>query len=104
MYKIMYAGSKEIQYMFCMEHAPYMNEAVANIIKALRDKADYSQEQLAGFAKTSRSQIAQLEAGTRGVTLSSLFWIADSFGIPFLELVSMIAEERDRLGGQTQQD
>lgn len=83
--------------MIPMDYAPYMNEAVANILKGLRGKAAYSQEQVAGFAKTSRSQIAQLEAGTRGVTLNSLFWIAESFGIPFLELIAMIEEERNRL-------
>lgn len=74
-----------------------MNEAVASVVKRLRLKAGFTQEMLAGFAKTSRSQIAQLEAGTRGVTLSSLFWISESFGIPFLKLLETIEAERLRL-------
>ena len=80
-----------------MENVPNMNEAVANIIKSLRTKADFTQEQLAGFAKTSRSQIAQLEAGKRGITLTSLFWLSESFNIPFMELIKMINDERTRL-------
>lgn len=80
-----------------MENAPLINEAVANIVKALRKKSRFTQEQLAGFAKTSRSQIAQLEAGTRGVTLHSLYWLAESFNTPFAEFLRMIAEERRRL-------
>lgn len=80
-----------------MENAPLVNEAVANIVKDLRKKANYTQEQLAGFAKTSRSQIAQLEAGKRGVTLHSLYWIAESFSIPFHDLLRMVAEEHHRL-------
>ncbi len=77
-----------------MENAPHMNEAVAAVIRALRKKSRFSQEQLAGYAKTSRSQIAQLEAGKRGVTLSSLYWLSESLGVPFLELVAMIDRER----------
>ncbi|SBV92124.1 hypothetical protein KL86DPRO_10308 [uncultured delta proteobacterium] len=80
-----------------MENAPHINEAVANIVKALRKKSRFTQEQLAGFAKTSRSQIAQLEAGTRGVTLHSLYWLAESFNTPFIDFLKMIAEERRRL-------
>ena len=80
-----------------MENVPFMNEAVANIIKQLRARADFTQEQLAGFAKTSRSQIAQIEAGKRGITLTSLYWLADSFEMPFLDLVTMINDERKRL-------
>lgn len=80
-----------------MDNVPYLNEAVANIVESLRKKSGYTQEQLAGFAKTSRSQIAQLEAGKRGVTLASLFWLAESFNIPFLGFIRMIHEERARL-------
>ena len=74
-----------------------MNEAIAITVKKLRKKAKYSQEQLAGFAKTSRSQIAQLEAGTRGVTLHSLYWVTESFGLSFLDLVLMVEQERKKL-------
>lgn len=80
-----------------MENVPYMNEAVANVIKSLRATANFTQEQLAGFAKTSRSQIAQVEAGKRGITLTSLFWLAESFNIPFMELIKRINDERNRL-------
>lgn len=80
-----------------MENAPYMNKAVAIVLKQLRKKSGYSQEQLAGFARTSRSQIAQLEAGTRGVTLNSLYWIADSFKLEFIELVEMIDQVHKQL-------
>lgn len=80
-----------------MENVPFMNEAVANVIKKLRAKANLTQDQLAGFAKTSRSQVAQIEAGTRGITLTSLYWLADSFEMSFLDLVIMIDEERNRL-------
>ena len=80
-----------------MENVPFMNEAVANIVKKLRAKMNFTQDQLAGFAKTSRSQIAQIEAGKRGITLTSLYWLADSFEMPFLDLIIMINDERKRL-------
>ena len=83
-----------------MDTVPLINEAVANIVKQLRRKSRFTQEQLAGFARTSRSQIAQLEAGKRGVTLHSLYWIAESFNIPFDDFLNMIAAERHRLKKQ----
>lgn len=80
-----------------MDNVPYLNEAVAVIVRELRVKSGYTQEQLAGFAKTSRSQIAQLETGQRGVTLSSLFWLAESFNVPFMKFLGMIHDERLKL-------
>lgn len=95
----MYTNFKEADYTLFMDAAPYMNKAVGNVIRQLRKKHDYSQEELAGFAKTSRSQIAQLESGARGVTLNSLYWIAEAFGLTFQELLNMVLKEKKNLEG-----
>lgn len=80
-----------------MENAPYVNEAVANVIKKLRKECNYTQEELAGFSRTSRSQIAQLESAQRGVTLNSLFWIAEGFNLSFEDFLQKVLIERKKL-------
>ena len=82
---------------YAMENAPYVNEAVANVIKRLRKEKNLTQEQLAGFARTSRSQIAQLESGKRGVTLNTLYWIADGVGLSFDEILALVLNAKRSL-------
>ena len=49
-------------------------------IKMLRKKNNLTQRQVAAKAKMPQSVIARLESGTHGVSLDTLYKIADVFG------------------------
>ena len=56
-------------------------------VRALRQEAGLSQEELALRLKLSRTYLSQLEAGRRNVSLRTAERIAHGLGVPLAELV-----------------
>lgn len=51
-------------------------------VRALRDEADLSQEELAFRAGMKRTYLSDLERGTRNPTVRALGRLADALGVP----------------------
>ena len=57
----------------------------ANRIRELREKAGYSQNELAGIAGVSQSHLRRVELGQAGITIDHLQMVCDALGISLKE-------------------
>ena len=80
-----------------MEDYKYLNEAITNVIKRLRQSAGLSQQKLADLAGIDRLYVLQLERGKFRPTLNSIFFLARGFGLAPQTLVELIEVERRSL-------
>lgn len=62
-------------------------EALAVVIRSARTHRNISQEKLAGLAKLHRNGLGRIERGEVGLSLSTLWLIADVLGMSASELV-----------------
>ena len=86
-------------YAYGMEEYPFLNEAVASVLRTQREEHDLSKKRLSELAKIERAYITSLERGEKRPTLNVLFYLSDAFGLLPSDLVKLIEEERRRLGG-----
>lgn len=65
-------------------------------LRQLREKAGYSQNELAGIAGISQSHLRRVELGQAGITVEHLQMICDAFNITLKEFFDYTTE-RDEL-------
>lgn len=63
------------------------NVALGNRIKRMREKADLSQEQLAGKVGLTQTTISLIETGKRGISIGTLQKIASALGTKTKDLI-----------------
>ena len=80
-----------------MEKIPYLEHAVANIVKKLRETSGLSLRHFADFARLSHSGIRQYENGSRTISLNVLYLLSDAVKMSPRDLVDMIESERQSL-------
>ena len=56
-----------------MEEYPFLNEAVASVLRTQREEHDLSKKRLSELAKIERAYITSLERGEKRPTLNVLF-------------------------------
>ena len=67
-----------------------LQEAFGEILRTLRNKIGFSQEQLALDCSLDRTYISLLERGLRQPTLTTLFVLADSLGVKPSKLIKSV--------------
>ena len=73
-----------------MEKYPYLNEAVANVLKGKREALGMSKRKLSELAMIERAYITGLENGKWNVSLNVLFCLSEALEIKpdvFIQLV-----------------
>lgn len=66
-------------------------------IRDLREKAGYSQNELAGRAGISQSHLRRVELGQAGITVNHLEMVCDALGISLKEFFNVSTEKDDFL-------
>lgn len=59
-----------------------LREILGSNVRQLRQKKNWSQEELAGRADLSQTYVSQLESGQRAVTIDVLDQLARALGVP----------------------
>lgn len=77
-----------------MEDYPKLTEAVARVLRRLREDAGFSKRKLASLTTIDRVYLLQLEQGKYRPTLNSIFLIAQAFGMQPDRLTALIEQER----------
>lgn len=80
-----------------MEDFPHLTEAVSRVLMRLREDAGLSKRRLAMISNLDRVYLLQVEQGKYRPTLNFIFLLAQAFGMPAGELVTLIEEEQRRL-------
>lgn len=62
--------------------------ALGRVVRAARDRADLTQEDLADRSKIDVKRIQRIEAGTVNVTVKTLVKIATALDVPLWELMA----------------
>ena len=70
-----------------------LQSAFGEILRTVRTKAGFSQEQLALDCSLDRTYISLLERGLRQPTLTTLFTLANSLGIKPSKLINLVEAE-----------
>jgi len=70
-----------------------LQKAFGDILRQKRNKAGFSQEQLALECSLDRTYISLLERGLRQPTLATLFTLANSLGIKPSKLINSVESE-----------
>lgn len=74
-----------------MEKYPYLNEAVAEVLKTRR--AALGMSKLSELAMIERAYITGLENGKWNVTLNVLFYLSEALELDPVEFVRLVKEE-----------
>lgn len=77
-----------------MEDYPKLTEAVARVLRRLREDAGFSKRKLANLTTIDRVYLLQLEQGKYRPTLNSIFLIAQAFGMQPDRQIALIEQER----------
>lgn len=77
-----------------MEDYPKLTEAVARVLRRLREDAGFSKRKIANLTTIDRVYLLQLEQGKYRPTLNSIFLIAQAFGMQPDRLIALIEQER----------
>ena len=80
-----------------MEKVQFLDQAIANIAKKVRETSGLSYQKFADFARMSKTHMSQIEKAERGASLNSIYLIADAVRMSPVELVNQIEGERQRL-------
>lgn len=76
-----------------MEKYPYLNEAVAEVLKTRRAALGMSKRKLPELAMIERAYITGLENGKWNVTLNVLFYLSEALELDPVEFVRLVKEE-----------
>lgn len=76
-----------------MEKYPYLNEAVAEVLKTRRAALGMSKRNLSELAMIERAYITGLENGKWNVTLNVLFYLSEALELDPVEFVRLVKEE-----------
>ena len=64
-----------------MEKYPYLNEAIASVLRKKREELGMSKRKLSELAMIERAYITGLEAGKWNATMNVIFYLSESLGI-----------------------
>lgn len=70
------------------EPASHHRKVFAENVRAAREKADLTQEQLAWAAGLHQTEIARIEKGTRNPGLDTIVKVAHGLGVPAEQLMN----------------
>ena len=76
-----------------MEKYPYLNEAVAEVLKTRRAALGMRKRKLSELAMIERAYITGLENGKWNVTLNVLFYLSEALELDPVEFVRLVKEE-----------
>ena len=76
-----------------MEKYPYLNEAVAEVLRTRRAALGMSKRKLLELAMIERAYITGLENGKWNVTLNVLFYLSEALELDPVEFVRLVKEE-----------
>ncbi len=74
-----------------------IDQAIANVLRELREKKDLSQEQLSFDAELHRTYISQLERGLKSVTVKTLIRITTVLEIEIDVFMKKVINEFKKL-------
>ena len=74
---------------------------VGERIRLLREKAGYSQNELAGLADVSQTHLRRVELGQAGITVDKLQQVCDILGLSLTDFFDYSTLERDELAEAT---
>ena len=80
-----------------MKKYPYLNEAVANILKEKREALGMSKRKLSELAMIERAYITGLENGKWNVTLNVLFFLSEALEIRPDVFIQLVMNEVENL-------
>ena len=80
-----------------MEKYPYLNEAVANVLKQRREALAMSKRKLSELAMIERAYITGLENGKWNVTLNVLFFLSEALEVEPERFVGLVRNEIENL-------
>lgn len=80
-----------------MEKYPYLNEAVANILRHRRESLGMSKRKLSELAMIERAYITGLENGKWNVTLNVLFFLSEALEIRPEVFIKLVMDEVENL-------
>ncbi|MEG6592758.1 MULTISPECIES: helix-turn-helix domain-containing protein [unclassified Desulfovibrio] len=80
-----------------MEKYPYLNEAVANVLKERREALAMSKRKLSELAMIERAYITGLENGKWNVTLNVLFFLSEALEVEPERFVGLVRNEIENL-------
>lgn len=74
-----------------------IDQAIANVLRELREDKGLSQEQLSFDAELHRTYISQLERGLKSVTVKTLLRITDVLGVELHVFIKKVSDEYNKL-------
>ncbi|MCH5143519.1 helix-turn-helix domain-containing protein [Desulfovibrio sp. UIB00] len=80
-----------------MEKYPYLNEAVANILKGRREALGMSKRKLSELAMIERAYITGLENGKWNVSLNVLFFLSEALEIKPDAFIRLVIDEAESI-------
>lgn len=89
--------SRKFRYTDGMEKYPYLNEAVANVLKERREALAMSKRKLSELAMIERAYITGLENGKWNVTLNVLFFLSEALEVEPERFVGLVRDEIENL-------
>ena len=89
--------SRKFRYTDEMEKYPYLNEAVANVLKERREALAMSKRKLSELAMIERAYITGLENGKWNVTLNVLFFLSEALEVEPERFVGLVRDEIENL-------
>ena len=92
-----HAVSRKFRYTDGMEKYPYLNEAVANVLKERREALAMSKRKLSELAMIERAYITGLENGKWNVTLNVLFFLSEALEVEPERFVGLVRDEIENL-------
>ena len=74
-----------------------IDQAIANVLRELREEKGLSQEQLSFDSELHRTYISQLERGLKSVTVKSLLKITNVLGVELHVFMKKMSDEYKKL-------
>ena len=74
-----------------------IDQALANVLRELRERNQLSQEQLSFAADLHRTYISQLERGLKSITVKTLFKITNALQIDIDVFMKKVVDEFKKL-------
>lgn len=80
-----------------MRTYPHLAEAIANILKSLRNQKGMSKSAMADFADIERGYLRDIEKAARKPTVNTMFCICEALQIDPADFFAAVAKEVKRL-------
>ena len=87
-----------------MEKYPYLNEAVAEVLRIRRTALGMSKRKLSELAMIERAYITGLENGKWNVSLNVLFYLSEALGLEPETFVALVRKQLVKLEAMNRHD